>query len=133
MFQNQVRTSLAGFAIAVAQEEPNKFASGNHSVQRECDGLRVNGASCGNGLAFLAAMLDVETHGLQYTFLGLFDGLAKTIDSGEIVAVGVVTLAFAFDGNGIAVKSHAGIKFTTKAGGIRSKLEAFGDFVLLAS
>ena len=106
MLQNQVRTGLANFAIAVTQEEPNEFASGNHSVHRECDGLRVNGAGCGNGLAFLAAVPDVEAHGLQDAFLGLLDGLAKTVNTGEIVTVGVVTLAFAFDGNGIAVEGH---------------------------
>jgi len=106
MFQNQVRTGLANFAIAVAEKESNEFASGNHSVHRECDGLRVNGAGCGNGLAFLAAVPDVEAHGLQDAFLGLLDGLAKTVDTGEIVTVGVVTLAFAFDGYGIAVEGH---------------------------
>ncbi len=83
-----------------------RFTSRNHSVHRECDGLRVNGAGGGNGLAFLAAVPDVEAHGLQDAFLGLLDGLAKTVDAGEIVTISVVTLAFAFDGNGIAVEGH---------------------------
>src|SRR5437899_2941453 len=88
MLQNQVRAGLANFAIAVTQEEPNEFTSGNHSVQRERDGFRVNGASGGNGLTFLAAVLDVQAHGLQDAFLGLLNRLAETINSGEIVTIG---------------------------------------------
>src|SRR5207253_10139262 len=98
MFQNQVRTGLANFAIAVAEKESNEFASGNHSVHRECDGLRVNGAGCGNGLAFLAAVPDVEAHGLQDAFLGLLAGLAKTVDTRGNVTVCSVPLGFASDG-----------------------------------
>ncbi len=106
MFQNQVRAGLTRFAIAVTDEESNEFASGNHSVHRECDGFRVNGAGGGNGLAFLATVLNIDAHSLQNAFLGLLDGLAETIDAREVVTIGVVTLAFAFDGYGIAVEGH---------------------------
>jgi hypothetical protein len=66
-------------------------------------------------------MLDIESHGLQDAFLGLLDGLAETIDAGEIVAVGIVTLALAFDGDGVAVESHAEIQFTMKVRGQREQ------------
>ena len=51
-------------------------------------------------------MPDVETHGFEDAFLGLFDGLAEAVDPGEILAVGVVALTFALDSDWIAVKSH---------------------------
>src|SRR6266849_11135288 len=88
--------------------------SGNHSVQRERNRLRVNGAGRRNGPAFLAAVPDVEAQCLQDAFLGLLDGLPETVDAGKIVAVGVVALAIAFDGYGVAVKGHPGIKSTMK-------------------
>ncbi len=114
MFQNQVGTRLAGSAIPLPQKKADEFASGNHSVQRERNRLRVNGAGRRNGPAFLAAVPDVEAHGLQDAFLGLLDGLPETVDAGKIVAVGVVALAIAFDGYGVAVKGHPGIKSTMK-------------------
>src|SRR5713226_3644119 len=106
LFQNQVRTSLPGLPIPLPEKEANEFASGNHSVHRECDGLRVNGAGCGNGLAFLATVLDVQAHGLQDALFGLLDGFPDPVDAWEIVTVGVVTLALAFDGDGIDVEGH---------------------------
>src|SRR6266849_10816791 len=81
--------------------------SGNHSVQRERNRLRVNGAGRRNGPAFLAAVPDVEAQCLQDAFLGLLDGLPETVDAGKIVAVGVVALALAFDGYGVAVKGSS--------------------------
>ncbi len=59
-------------------------------------------------------MLNVQAHGLQDAFLGLFDGLAQAINAGEVVAVGVVALAFALDGDGVAVESHSKSKLTAK-------------------
>jgi hypothetical protein len=66
------------------------------------------------GTTFLTAVPDVEAHGLQDAFLGLLDGLPETVDAGKIVAVCVVALALAFDGYGVTVKGHPGIKFTMK-------------------
>jgi hypothetical protein len=69
-------------------------------------------------------VLDAEAHGLQDAFLGLLDGFAKTVDAREIVTVSVVTLAFAFDSDGIAVEGHLGIKFIMKGRGGRWDLAA---------
>ena len=108
VFEDEVRAGLASFVVSLTQEKTNESASGNHLVQCEGNGFGVNGTGCGNGFAFFAAMRDVQVHGLQDAFFGLLDGFAEAVDAGEIVAVGVVTLAFAFDGDGIAAKGHAG-------------------------
>ena len=106
MFQDQMRARLANLMIAVPEKKADEFRSRNHLFYRERDGLSINGASRWNRLAFLPAVLNVETHGLQDAFLGVFDGLAKPINSGKILAVSVVALAFPFDGNSIAVEGH---------------------------
>lgn len=82
MFQNQVRTRLAGSVIPLPQKKTNAFASGDHSVQREGDRLGVNCAGCWNGLALLATVLNVLAHGVQDALLGLLNGLPETIDAG---------------------------------------------------
>jgi len=114
MLQNEVRTGLASFAIALTEKKANELAGGNHSIQRECDRLRVNHAGRRNGLAFLSAVLDVKAHGLQDAFLGLLDGFSQTIDTREIVAVSVIAPALAFYGYRIAVEGHRAVKFTMK-------------------
>ena len=106
-----MRTRLAGSAIPVTQKKTDEFARGNHSIQGEGDGLGVNGAGCWDGLALLTAVFDVKAHRFQNALLGLLDGLPETIDTRKIVAVGVVAFAISFDGDGIAVESHPGIKF----------------------
>jgi hypothetical protein len=112
MFQDQMRTGLAGFAIPLTEKKTDEFARGNHSIQGEGDGLGVNGAGCRDGFALFSAVFDVKTHRFQNTLLGLLDGLSETINTRKIVAVGVVAFAIALDGNGIAVESHSGVKFT---------------------
>ena len=114
MLENQMRAGLAGAVIALPEKKPDKFASGDHLVHCEGDGLGVDGARLGNGLALFPAMLNVQAHGLQDAFLGLFDGLAEAIDARKVVAVSVIALAFAFDGDGVTVESHAKGKLTTK-------------------
>src|SRR5258707_1055617 len=114
MFQDQMGTGLAGSAIPLTQKKSNEFASGNHSVQGEGDSLGVNGAVCRDGLALLTAVFNVKAHRFQDALLCLFDGLPEAIDTRKIFAVGIVAFALAFNSDGIAVKSHPGIKFTMK-------------------
>src|SRR5207245_11792407 len=87
MFQNQVRTGLANFAIAVTQEEPNERTSGNHSVQRERDGFRGNGASGGDRLVFLGAGVEVQADGVPDAFLRRLTGLCDTIKPSRSITI----------------------------------------------
>lgn len=112
MLENQMRTSLPGPAIPLTQEETNELAGGNHSIQGERDCLSIDSAGCRNGLTFFAAMLDVEAHGFQDALLGLFDGLAQAVDAREVIAVSVITLAFAFDGNWVAIEGHLNLSLS---------------------
>src|SRR2546422_9039733 len=120
-----MRTGLAGSAIPVPDKESNEFAGRNHSIQRKRDGLGVNCAGCWNGLAFLTAVFDVKAHGLEDAFLGRVNRFAEAVNTGKIIAISEVSLSLAFDGNGVAVESHARCKLTMHTGkfAIRCKEE----------
>ena len=114
MLQDQVRAGLAGSVIALAKQKTNQLASGNHLFQREGNSFGIDRTGGGNGFALFQTMSDVKTHGFQYAFLGLLDGLAQAIDTGKVIAIGVVALALAFNRDWVAVKRHLEIKFTMK-------------------
>lgn len=97
---------LASFVVAVAKQETNEFASGNHSVKCQRDRLGIDRASFRNRLTLFAALLNVEPHSFKDADFGFVDGFAKAVYAREIFAVGVVALSFALDGNRIAVEGH---------------------------
>lgn len=99
-------TGLTSFVVAVAKQETNEFASGNHSVKCQRDRLGVDCASFWNRLALFAALLNVEPHRFKDADFGFVDGFAQAIYTREIFAVGVIALSFALDGNRIAVEGH---------------------------
>lgn len=98
-----MRTGLAGFAIAVPDQKMDEFASANHSVQRQRDSFGVDRASGWNGLALFAAVLNVEPHSFEDALLGFFDGLAETVHAREVLAICIIALSLAFDGDRITV------------------------------
>lgn len=106
MLQDEVRTSLTSFVVAVTKQETNEFASGNHSVEGQRDRLGIDRASFWNRLALFAALLNVEPHSFKDADLGFVDGFAKTIYTREIFAVRIVAFSFALYGNRIAVEVH---------------------------
>ena len=57
-------------------------------------------------------MLGVEVHGLEDAFLGCLNRFAEAVNTGKIIAISEVSLSLAFDGNGVAVESHARCKLT---------------------
>ena len=67
----------------------------------------VNSARDGNRLPILLALLNVEANSFEHAEFSGIDGIAKTIDAGQILAVGVVLTVFFFDGYRIGVVGHA--------------------------
>ena len=73
---------------------------------RDGNRFRIHRARYRNLFARLPTMRDVEAHRHKDAFLGLFDCLSQPIYAGEILAVGVVLAAFAFDSNGVCIERH---------------------------
>ena len=71
--------------------------------------MRSVGLGTGHRLAAGAALADVNPHGLKNTRLGFLDGLADPVHAREVLAVGVVRPALAFNGDGISKQFHAPI------------------------
>ena len=84
-----------------------------------------------NRLASIPVVLDVKAHGLEDAFLGCLNRFAEAVNTGKIIAVGEVLLSLAFNGNGVAVESHARCKLTmhTRKFAIRRREEeSCGDW-----
>lgn len=54
----------------------------------------------------LLTVFDILFHPFEDAFLGLFYGDTLTVNARKVFAVGVISLTFSFDGDGIGVEGH---------------------------
>ena len=76
-------------------------------LQRQGDGFTVNRAGARDRMPVGTTLADVNPHGLHNAGLRLFDGLPKTVDPWEVLAVSIVPAAFALHRDRIGIKLHS--------------------------